>query len=632
MLSIYENNLIALASIDKDLEQQLRAIKTNELYEVFLPDNEPLENVKIIDINNQTTVNHTPEELAEKLQQFEEYDNYHSLYFFGIGTGVFFQKLLNNKNHQKIYIFEPEIELIYIVLNLIDFSSEIVKKRLIIKQSTTVNIYQAKTSISSVSRLYLKKYNLDIYSKYYDKYMQEIKRLNSVILLIFKHELQDKGDSLDDTLVGYKHSLEKMFYMFKQPSMLQVINSVKKRKHAIIVSTGPSLEKQLPILKKYQDYFTILCVDASFPILYREGIRPDIVLAMERVPEVANFFVDVPEEFYKDIVFMLATVCHDDAFNAIKKGAIICPYLRADTHNMSLELNDWGYLGGGLCGANYIFNFAINADFDNFIFIGQDLAFSKDGSSHASGHVFGTDGEKYDETFDGYITAYGGEGKVATQKYWKLFLNDFIVQISYAKKYKEMQVYNATEGGARIDGTIEMAFEKYCYEILDIENKKIPIKLDFPTQEEIKKNTMMYMNKQHENLKLAKSVYKQANKAFIYVESFLEKIQKLDTNGAIKTINDREIYMVLDKIYKVRNKYAEQKFINSFSSFFMSYLSHLDFDIAAVKTMRENTPEAIKLKKINYIKINYEWLYRLAGSLKKNIEIIEESFLKKDII
>jgi len=628
-MSLFKENLIALATIDKELEQSLHKIKSNQIFEVFLEENQPLEEVKLLDNRDNTLIDNSLDDITKKLKEFEKFDNYHSLYFFGIGSGVFYKELLQNPYHKKVYIFEPEIELIYVVLNLINFSKEILDGRLVIKLSTHINLFQIKEIISSASALYVKKYNLDIYSNYYDKYMTEIKKVNDIILLFFKHFLQDKGDSLTDTLIGFEHSSHKILDMFHYPSLSKILNSVKGKKHAVMVSTGPSLEKQLPLLKKYKDYFTILCVDASFPVLYREGIKPDIVLAMERVPEVAKFFIDVPEDFHKGVVFMLATVCHDDAFNAIKNGAILCPYLRADEHNMNLGLDEWGYLGGGLCGANYLFNFAVNARFENFVFIGQDLAFSKDGSSHANGHVFGIDGNKIDTEFDGYLPAYGGEGKVATQKYWRLFLNDFVVGIEKSKQLTNMQIYNATEGGARIQNAKEIPFKTYCENILDTESKKTKLNIVYPSEKEVQKTTTKYISKQNENIKLAKSVKKHAKKAFDSIELFLNKIQKFTSEELVKNITNKELDELLNKIYNAKAKYAKPVFTSAFSSLFMSYLHHVDFEIAAANTMRENTNKAIKLKKINYIKVHYEWLYRLWGSLEKIIEITENSLIIK---
>lgn len=625
-MSIYENNLSALSKVDETLANELRSITTNELFEVYLPEGESVDNVNIIDNRDFTPIHIENTEITRKLEEYVEFDNYHSLYFFGIGTGVLFQKLLENPNHKKIYIFEPEIELIYIVLNLIDISQDIELKRIIIKKSTTLDYVAMKYLVDKYSSLYLKKYNLDIYSPYYDKYLDEIKRVNDLVLLHFKHVLQDKGDSIEDTLLGLKHSANNMQAMFEAPSLSQITDTLRGRKNAVMVATGPSLQKQLPLLKKYQDYLTILCIDASFPILAKNGIKPDIVLSMERVTESSKFYVDTPKEFHKDVNFLFASVCHEDTFNAIADGEVVIPFLRADRQNIALDLKEWGYLGGGLSSANYLYNFAMNVNFENIVFIGQDLAYGKDGTSHSKGAVYGDNEIKIDdEKFAGYIKAYGGEGEVATMKYWKIFLNDLVVQISASKQYSTMDTYNATEGGAFIDGTIEIPFEKYCDEILDKSKIKDKINLTYPTKERSQEAIKNYLAKQNNTLKYARSVNKQAEKAFKSVEKFLGKIQHYSLEELENKLKAKDIEEQLSKIYQVRGKYANELFLDTFNSLLDSYLSYIDFELAAIKTMRENTPQAIKHKKINYIKINYEWLYRLFTSLTEILRILDDS-------
>lgn len=627
-MNTYEKNLSALSKVDKALALRLKDISTNEIFEVFLAENDILENVNIIDTRNTTAIHLDNDEIEKKLNEYIKFDNYYSLYFFGIGSGIFYQKLLQNPNHKKIYIFEPELELIYVVLNLIDFSNEIETRRINIKLTSDIkNLASIKTIIDQFSSLYLKKYNLDIYSYFYDKYMDEIKRINDLILIFFKHVLQDKGDSIEDTIIGLKHSTSNMFKMFNLPSLAKVREFVRNRHDAVMVATGPSLQKQLPLLKKYQDYFTILCIDASFPILAKNGIKPDVVLSMERVDLTAKFYKETPKEFHKDVIFLFSTVCHKETFDAIGEGGIVVPYLRGDKHNLVLKLNDYGHLGGGLSSANYMMNFAMNARFKNLVLIGQDLAYAKDGRSHSQDHVFGED-EIKDDKFVGYIKAYGGKGEVATAKYWKIFLNDLVVQISISKQHIDMNIYNATEGGAYIDGTIEIPFKKYCDTILDKSKPKKPIKLQYPSKDEIDSISLKYIKKQRELLQVANSIKKQSKKVFEMTQLFLESIKHYSNEDIIGKVKDKEIDSLLDKIYNVRAKYANELFLNSFSTLLDSYLSHIDFDIAVVKTMRENTPEAIKIKKINYIKVNYEWLFRLFSSLTEMTKIIGDSLKK----
>ena len=626
-MSIYKNNLSALSKIDKDLHGLLKNVTTNKNFEVFLAEDDIIDNVKIVDNRDGASIHQSAEELGNKIKEFEKFDNYHSLYFFGIGTGVLYQELLKNRNHKSIIVFEPEIELIYIASNLIDFSKDILNHRFQIKFSELVTQENIHMIISNDSKLFLKTYNLHLYSDFYEKYSEESSRVNSVILALFKQLLHKKGDSLEDTFRGFTHSSNRISEMIKSLSLFQLVQKIKNRKNVVLVSTGPSLYKQLPLLKKVREYITIICADASFPILSKEGIKPDIVLSMERDIETAKFYADTPNEFHKDVVFLISTVCHSETFRSIDSSGILIPFMRADKHNMILGLDEWGYLGGGMSCANYLYNLAMEVGFENFTFIGQDLAYAKDGSSHCKNHVYGAD-ERGMEEASGYIVAYGGVGTVLTMKYWHMFLNDFIFQIDYTNKKLNMKTYNSTEGGARIPGTIEIPFQEFCDKFVDLTKPKEKIVLGLPSKELIEKNRRKYVNKQNEIIKIAKSVSKNAKKSFTEIEIFLAKIKDYNAEDIIKNVSMKELDKLNKRLLEVKNKYNSQYFLNIFSTLLSSYIGHLEFDIAKVNVMRENTPEAIKLKKVNWIKIHYEWLYRLYATLDEIIRIIEDSLDK----
>jgi hypothetical protein len=53
---------------------------------------------------------------------------------------------------------------------------------------------------------------------------------------------------------------------------------------AIVVSAGPSLNKQLPLLKALQGRAVIICVDTAMRPLLNAGIRPDLVAAIDFTP------------------------------------------------------------------------------------------------------------------------------------------------------------------------------------------------------------------------------------------------------------------------------------------------------------------------------------------------------------
>ncbi|MGM9008744.1 6-hydroxymethylpterin diphosphokinase MptE-like protein, partial [Campylobacter jejuni] len=90
---------------------------------------------------------------------------------------------------------------------------------------------------------------------------------------------------------GIEQFIYNLPQMIKNPSYKELINKrLKLSDTAIIVSTGPSLTKQLPLLKKYANKATIIAADSSYPILYKHNIKPDYVLSLERIPLTSEFF------------------------------------------------------------------------------------------------------------------------------------------------------------------------------------------------------------------------------------------------------------------------------------------------------------------------------------------------------
>ncbi|HIG0071368.1 TPA: DUF115 domain-containing protein, partial [Campylobacter jejuni] len=70
----------------------------------------------------------------------DKYLLYPVLYFYGFGNGVLFKALLQNKNHQHIVVFEKDIEIIWIMFHILDFSHELQSARLMILQTSSLDI------------------------------------------------------------------------------------------------------------------------------------------------------------------------------------------------------------------------------------------------------------------------------------------------------------------------------------------------------------------------------------------------------------------------------------------------------------------------------------------------------------
>ena len=68
---------------------------------------------------------------------------------------------------------------------------------------------------------------------------------------------------------------------------------------------GPSLEKTLHLLKEAKSKAVIIAVDAALPTLLPAGILPDLLVAIDPMPENVAFFKDNP--LLKHVPFMCLT-------------------------------------------------------------------------------------------------------------------------------------------------------------------------------------------------------------------------------------------------------------------------------------------------------------------------------------
>ncbi|MDN9032516.1 hypothetical protein, partial [Enterobacter hormaechei] len=101
---------------------------------------------------------------------------------------------------------------------------------------------------------------------------------------------------------------------------------------------------------------------------------------------------------------------------------------------------------------------------------------AKDGQTHSQSIIHANihNGD-YERDLDKFsTTAYGGNGKVQSSEIWTPFRHNFEKDIVNIKMNYHITTYNCTEGGARIEGTIEKPFLWACENLLhkDLNKKK----------------------------------------------------------------------------------------------------------------------------------------------------------------
>ncbi|WP_234728868.1 motility associated factor glycosyltransferase family protein [Campylobacter jejuni] len=621
---LFNKNIEALSNIL--LKESLKEIKSSKFELILGKDN--------LDINLKDTSDNTflyenvIDELNTMLNTYnDKYLLYPVLYFYGFGNGVLFKALLQNKNHQHIVVFEKDIEIIWIMFHILDFSHELQNARLMILQTSSLDIEFFSNFCSSkpffqFSRIYF----LELMSHYYERFHEDVLELNKKLAENFKNSIVSHGNDPLDALQGIEQFVYNLPQMITHPSYKELLSKRKGISDtAIIVSTGPSLTKQLPLLKKYASKATIFCADSSYPILAKHGIKPDYVCMLERTEITAEFFNHDFGEFDKDVLFICAGVVHPKAIEYLKGGNrkyLIMPrYLYFPIY---IKLNKYFYFlynTPSVAHMSYFLSALLNHK--NIILIGQDLAYAKNGNSHPDDYQNSANYES--QMYEHILTkAYGGKEEVKTHEAWIFFkqiLETMIIKYS-------ITTYNCTEGGARIEGTIEKPFLWACENLLDKDLNKPFEKLE-----------PLSLNKQNEFLlKAYYKVYQSIKHCRDFSKILSNDFENIQSIYLSLNEKEEDINLAIEKIDEFKNKLEDIKQMQDLYEILQPLRTQFELNLARIYVLNPKTKEDAFNKSILWIKEHLEFMELVYGHIKaqenaliKNILPLEEKLKERKL-
>ncbi|HED1050070.1 TPA: motility associated factor glycosyltransferase family protein, partial [Campylobacter jejuni] len=578
-MTILEKNIQALLSgVNEPLGNKLLNFIQNKTCSRFNID----ENLNIYDKTHNVFMYENLEEEINFFYQsiLEKTHRYPFACIYGIGNALLIKNL--SKHYKHLFVFESEIELFILALSTIDLSEELCSGKIYL-----IDIKEERVDIQLLILFdmkdmfeYLSLYEMFVNNVYYKKFYEDIwHKADELCEKNIKIVIRNLGLNLTISFQCYSHLLQNI------PSMLgsipfQRILSERKNKfdNAIVVSAGPSLTKQLPLLKAYQDKAVVFCADGALSMLEKEGVVPDYVLNID--------FEDLPLRFFKNkqnklSLNILSCATHPSLVHFLDNKSVI---LRDDPLYQSFNLNDFGYIDTGTHVSHFSYTLALALGFKNIIMIGQDLAFDEKGNSHSKGFDFG---EKFEEEHKKYklkTQAYGGKGEVLTHITW----NDYRVKLEYlfACNDQKAKFYNATEGGARINFTEELSFKECCEKLLTKEKPKfeLPKSLTKNRSDKLLAKFKEKIQKDQENAKrflddalaLKQILENILSKDFLLPLEFLEKVYQnienfnhsLDTDEFIQDGISK--VLIYERGFKINLVYKENILDNA--SFITAYI------------------------------------------------------------
>ncbi len=228
---------------------------------------------------------------------------------------------------------------------------------------------------------------------------------------------------------------------------------------AIIVAAGPSLEKNIELLKQAKGRALIISVDTAFKPLLMRGIEPDLVIAIDPHEENFMHFEKVSSEEVKDTRIVLDPQTYfkipekypDKVLIPALNGSVLVGWLN------SFAKKRCG-IDKGMSVAHSAFSLAQMLGCDPVVFVGLDLSFREDAT-----HIKGAANFKSSAS-DRKLRKVKGllGGEVFTDDVFFAYIKHFEVEFSKAS----CKVINATEGGAFIGGMEIMPLKRVIDEVL----------------------------------------------------------------------------------------------------------------------------------------------------------------------
>lgn len=551
---VYENNIEVLKKkypvwADILLSKKKLKRKSGKKYKVIAEQSYSNETILRVEHNDETYYlngKYAPEKAADDwLEKIGTIDKFATIIIVGISNGVHIKKIMENvADTVNIMIYEPSFEIFQKAMEEVDLS-------FIFELDIPVGVVVEGINGFEIQRYFR-------YLITYDNLISLKIFISGNYNQVFPEQMADFFKDLRQyctevevswntairyTDVNAKNVFHNLRYLYEGYSVSDLEGILPPDIPAIIVSAGPSLNKNLLDIKEAVGKACIIATDTAMKPLLNAGIIPDLFMIVDGLK---------PGELFehKDIskCGMVTMTAVSTAPMDLHKGKKYFYYSGSAYETELINVIDAMDerpialkdipTGGSVATSAY--SLAVCMGARTVILVGQDLALTGN-----KGHVDGAfKDEKVEIDMDSgeyfEVEAVDG-GTVITRIDLKLYLDWFEKTI---KDWNMIKTIDATEGGALIRGaknmTLKEAIKSYCKRNYNVKWHIARIPRIFSTAEE-KKYAMRYFR---DSIGKLDTVKKKANEGIKYYK----KIQKLNENFSENQEKIQKIYKKVKQI------------------------------------------------------------------------------------
>lgn len=551
---IYNSNMKCILESNPYLWETLQEQEESE-YDVFVDTSISGEKIVGINLNGKDwyfNSRYSAEKAAKVWTEGNEVQNYEAvIVVFGFSNGMYLKKLIEKYPDNIIIAYEPSMALMQLVLKEIDLADCLLHEKLFLAVGESGKRLFTEYVQTLIKYTKYKLVDWFVIPNYRKLFELDYLKVQHIYMIWMRQITLDRNTFIllqDEFADNYLANMYEFFNNYTIDGLYDCFKKIDKEKRpAIVVSAGPSLDKNINELKKAKDKAFIIVVDTALKAVLRAGIVPDLTITIDPHKPLILF----EDERIRKLPMIFCIMSNKQVMDSQKGKKIFFgdseSYIQAIFNKYDKKLSALETGGSVACNA---FSTAVFLGFKNIILVGQDLAYpngkehTKDAYDNEAENKL-KDGKRYFEVED----IYGG--KVLTEENMDAYRLWFETQIV---RYPHLHVIDATEGGAKIRGTevltLNETIERECKNLRKIDFAKV---IDGITKtysgEELDEITKQLYNIPEELKKLKRKI-----------KSGIKQYEELERQGRLNESerDETQIRRIAKKIEKI-NQWIDEK-------------------------------------------------------------------------
>lgn len=379
----------------------------------------------------------------EALFMIEKAKSLETIFLFGGGFFYHVEKLREAYPNKVLIVIEPDIQIFKMAME--SRSLKILEDPSVVLFLTDSSLQIAQSAFQMMKSIGFKKFDIiplmsykifagQIYAQLYEDFGKQF----HLAAANLNTELFFLKNWVSNEIKNYKRIIAE-----HQPMLNRIFGKTIKVP-AVVVGAGPSIDKNIDVLKKYRNRVLVIGAGSGINILKKNGIVPDLAVIVDGSIQEDKIVEAVPEEsvlcyhttatasgIANSSAFKTYFIGSDDRFFPVSKEPIM------------KEIQP--VLMGGSC-VNSAADIAAKLGCETVIFVGQDMAYT-DKQLYGDGAAFKDLIER--DTREKVIKEDIFGNPIETNH---SFLSIRMALNMYTRNYDDIRFINATEGGLGIEG------------------------------------------------------------------------------------------------------------------------------------------------------------------------------------